>query len=73
MTIETDSLLMVNAIQKNIMYQLEVGTVIEACRTAFRERSIAIVHVKNLANNATHLMTRVPCLLNSYNVFESPP
>lgn len=72
--IETDSLLVINAVQKNQDYQLEVGNILVVCRSKLRLRpDLVIRHVKKRANRVAHLMVRIPCLLDSYNMFMSPP
>ncbi|XP_074322969.1 uncharacterized protein LOC141659929 [Apium graveolens] len=54
--------------------QLEVGTILESCKAGLMEKNnVKVGHVKNLANRAAHQMARIPCSLNSYKVFESPP
>lgn len=61
-TVETDSLMVVNTLQRDRRYQLEVGNVLEACQSVLTEISeIRIAHVRKLANKTTHLMVRVPC------------
>lgn len=73
-TVESDSLMVVNALHKKQMNHLEVGHVLEACRVVLSSRNnLNVVHVKKLANKAAHVMARLPCSLNSYNVYESPP
>lgn len=72
--IESDALLVVNALKNNLIYQLEVGSTLEACQTKLREHSsIKIKHIKKLANRAAHIMARVSCTLNGCNVFRSLP
>lgn len=64
-----DALLVVNALQKNIHYQLEVGSILEACRTElWKSSSIGIIHAKKPVNKAAHLMARVSCSLNGCNI-----
>lgn len=73
-TIESDALLVVNAIHKNVHNQLEVGNILADCRRALNAScNVQVVFVKKPANRAAHLMARVPCQLNGYNVFRSPP
>lgn len=72
--VETDSLLVVQALQNRRKYRLEVGTILEACQGILSSKSnLRVSHVKRLANKAAHLMARVSCSLNSYNSFEYPP
>lgn len=38
------------------------------------ERSwLSLVHVRKLANKGAHLIACIPCMLNSFNMFESLP
>lgn len=72
--IESDSLLVIDAINRETRYQLEVGDLLQACREKLNNRSdIRICHVKRHANNAAHLIARQPCLLDGFVVFMSPP
>lgn len=72
--VESDSLLVVEALQRGKEYQLEVGIVLKECQRILAEKSnVRIGHVRKLANKVAHLMARLPCELNSYNDFESPP
>ncbi|XP_017251076.1 uncharacterized protein LOC108221728 [Daucus carota subsp. sativus] len=74
LVIETDSALVVEAMQSDITYYLEVGHILEFCKSKLQQRSdLSLCHVKKQANRAAHLMARVPCLLDSYNLFLSPP
>lgn len=72
--LECDSELVVSAIHKEVAYHLEVGHIVAYCRLKLENRTdISLCHVKKQANRAAHLMARVPCLLNCYNIFLSPP
>lgn len=65
---------MVQALQRNIEYYLEVGNILDACTQSIASMgNVKVMHVKKLANRAAHIMARVPCLVNSYKLFESPP
>lgn len=64
--IETDSLLVVNAMPRNKNYRLEVGMILEDCKSAMVGLDVDLVHVKKLANKTAHLMARVPWTLNNY-------
>ena len=73
-TVESDSELVVHALQRDIVYLVEVGHTIEVCKEKLGQRTdIAVVHVKKQANRVAHLLARIPCLLNSFNHFVSPP
>lgn len=72
--VETDSLMVVQALQRHHEYLLEVGNIIEACRSSIASLgSVKVVFVRKLGNRVAHLLARVPCSVNSYNLFESPP
>lgn len=72
--IESDSQLVVHDLHAEDSYQLEVGHIIDECEEKLKERAdLSVFHVKKQANKAAHLMVRVPCLLNRYNHFISPP
>lgn len=74
LVVETDALLMVSAIQKKQSNHLEVGHVLDACNSILARRSnVSVVHVKKLANKVAHSMARIPCSLNDFIVFQSPP
>lgn len=71
---ECDSELVVHALQEKAQYFSEVGHIFEDCKEKFRQRAnFSICHVKKQANRAAHLMAKVPCLLDSFNCFLSPP
>lgn len=72
--IESDSQLVVHVVMNSVDYQLEIGYILDECREKLIKRSdLSVSHVKKLANKAAHFMARVPCLLNNYNCFTSPP
>ncbi|KAL8149291.1 hypothetical protein AgCh_006337 [Apium graveolens] len=72
--IETDSQLVVHALNSKDSYQVEVGHIIDECKERIKDRGDLSVHfVKKQANKATHLLARAPCLLNTYNHFIFPP
>lgn len=74
MIIECDSELVVRTIRSNLDYLLEVGHVIVVCRMKMVSRSdLSVSHIKKQTNRAAHLLARVPCLIDCFNVFESPP
>ena len=73
-TIETDSLLTIKTLEVNYHNYLEVGNYIENCRLKLQDRGdISIKYVRKNANRVAHLMARIPCLVNCYNVMLSPP
>ena len=73
-TIESDSLLSVKAIQGNIQNQLEAGILVDQCRDILRDRElVSLVFVKKHANRVAHELARLPCTLNSFIDLSSPP
>ncbi|XP_074376719.1 uncharacterized protein LOC141718237 [Apium graveolens] len=72
--VESDSLTVVNAILADMEYQVEVGHVIEACRSLLVELdNVSVRFVRRQANKVAHLMACIPCSLNCHNMFLSPP
>lgn len=72
-TVEYDSLSTVHAVNKEVAHMLEVGFVLDECRSMVQGSSlISLDYVKRQANKVTHLLTRVPCSLNCHNFFMSP-
>lgn len=72
--VESDSLLVVEAVKQRRVYQFEVGTILEASHQLLMEKSnVRIGHIRKLTNKVAHLMARLSCELNSYNDFDSPP
>lgn len=62
------------AVNNGTQYYLEVGHVFEWCRVRLGSRvDFSLCHVKKQKNQLAHLMARVQCLVNCYNVFLSPP
>lgn len=61
--VECDSLLVVNAVLKNITYMSEVGTVFEDCRAILRQRSdFKDQHVRRQANKTVHNIAKLTCM-----------
>lgn len=72
--IENDSEMVVKAVKNGDYYYSEIGHVLDFCSSNIRSRQdLSIYHVKRQANNAAHLMARVPCLPTCSNVFVSHP
>lgn len=72
--IESDSVLIVNALLKGTEYCWEVGDVLQGCCAVLRSRlDFFVLFVKRQANKVVQLLARVPCLVNSSNVFFSQP
>ena len=72
--IESDSSLVVQALQLRSSYFLKVGNILEACQGMLEHRSDLIVHhVKRHANGVAHVLAKMPCLIDCHNIFVSPP
>ena len=71
--IESDSLITVQAINSSSDNFLEVGFILDACRTIFASRpGYSISFVKRQANRVAHLVAKLPCSLNCQNFLTSP-
>lgn len=69
-----DSLLSIQALKHPNDNLLEIGFVLNDCRTILRSRpGFSISFAKSQANKAAHLMAMLPCLLESQNFYVSPP
>lgn len=72
--VECDSMLTVQALQKESPNYLEVGNILQDCRILLKDRpDIRISFVKKQANKVAHLLARVPCEASCFNDFISPP
>lgn len=72
--VESDSLLSVQAVKGSRQNFLEAGVLIEHCRTILGSKTnVSLSFVKKHANRVAHLMARIPCTLNSFVGFSSPP
>lgn len=72
-TIESDSLLSVNAISKGCLNLLEIGHLVQHCRNIISSREgVSVVFARKQANKATHILARYPCELNSFVINLSP-
>lgn len=72
--VETDSLLTVAAIQSAKRNMLKVGHVVDQCKAMLEVLSkISVIHICKHSNKVAHGLARLPCLVNSFNVFTSPP
>ena len=70
--IEADSKLSVDAIAGQKVNFLEVGEIIETCKQMLSNLCRAsIVFVRKNANWVAHEVARIPCLVNSHNLFTS--
>ncbi|XP_074378180.1 uncharacterized protein LOC141719707 [Apium graveolens] len=73
--IESDSLLTVRALHGKKSYLLEVGHVIEHCKWLLQSVAlgIGVTHIRKQANKVAHSLARIPCSINCFHVFTSPP
>ena len=72
--IESDSLLTVRALQGNKSYLLEVGHVVEQCKLLLQSApGFVVTHIRKQANKVAHSLARIPCSINCFHVFTSPP
>ncbi|XP_074336177.1 uncharacterized protein LOC141673344 [Apium graveolens] len=70
MDVESDSLISVQAINKDLENYLEVGVVFQEYRTILRaRRDIMLSFVKKQANKVAYLVARVPCDVNCLLIF----
>lgn len=73
-SIESDSELVVKAVENEVQYYLEVGHSLDFCREKFKQRDdLSLSHIKKQANLVAHQLARGPCLLNSSTEYLSPP
>lgn len=73
-TIESDSLISVNAIRKGCLNMLELGHLVQQCRSIINSREgVSVVFARKQANKAAHVLARYPCELNSFVINWSPP
>ncbi|XP_074378163.1 wax ester synthase/diacylglycerol acyltransferase 5-like [Apium graveolens] len=67
-TIECDSEMVVHALPKEEIYQLEVGHIIEESKEKLKTRSdLSVCHVRRKANMAAHLMAKLPYMVAEKN------
>lgn len=72
--VETDSLLTAGALGTECNNLLEVGHVVDQCKTLLHGLpGVCITHVRKQANKVAHSLARIPCLLNCFIIFSSPP
>lgn len=64
----------VQAINKMKHNQLEVGHLIDQCCSILRNKSsVSVVFIRKQANKVAHLLAKLPCTINSFVEFSSPP
>lgn len=72
--VETDSLMAVQAIKYQLNNSLELGFVLDECRSILNSRpGLSITFAKRQANKVAHLMAKFPCLLDCQSILTSPP
>lgn len=71
---ESDSMLSVTAIGKEITNVLEVGHMIQECRNILEVRhDFSLIFITKQANKVAHSLARVPCKAFCFYDFLSPP
>ncbi|XP_074361362.1 uncharacterized protein LOC141701628 [Apium graveolens] len=72
--VEIDSLLSVKALYGGGKNLLEVGHVIDQCKMLLEDLpTVHVTHIRKHANKVAHSLARIPCLLNCFVAFSSPP
>ena len=72
--VESDSLMSVNAVNKQNQNRMELGNIVEQCRSIMgNNNGVSVVFVRKHANKVAHLLARLPCTLNSFVDYSSPP
>ena len=72
--VETDSLNTIQALKKQCINRLEVGHIVQDCRAKLHSNpGFRVSFVKKCANKVAHELARIPCMLNCFIVFTSPP
>lgn len=73
-SVESDSLVAVNAINGMNNYLMEVGHIIDHCRLLLQSMpSVSVKFVRKQANEVAHGLAKMPCLTNCFVIFTSPP
>ncbi|KAL8114290.1 hypothetical protein AgCh_021225 [Apium graveolens] len=73
-TVESDSLVAVNAINGQNKFLLEVGHIIDHCRLLLQSLSgVSVKFVRKQANEVAHGLAKMPCSVNCFVIFTSPP
>lgn len=72
--VESDSLLAVDAINGQRENVLEVGHIIDQCKSMLLLMpDVKVQYIRRQANKVAHGLARMPCMINGLNVFTSPP
>lgn len=70
--VESDSLLIVSAINGKNENILEVGHIIGQCKVLLESWSkVSVTPVRKHVNKVTHGLARLPCSINCFNLFKS--
>lgn len=73
-TIESDSLLSVKAINQGHSNLLELSDLVQHCRDILKNNNrIIISHVKKQVNKVAHYLAKFSCELNDFILYTSPP
>lgn len=72
--LESDSLMVVQGLYKEVVNLLEVVEVLEQCRNICNKLVKTSIHFfRNQANKTAHMIARIPYLVNCHNIFMSLP
>lgn len=72
--VETDSLLTADALCTDRNNLLEVDHVLDQCKILLHSLpGVCVRHIRKHANTVAHSLARIPCLLNCFIMFTSPP
>lgn len=72
--IESDSELCVNAINGDNTNLLELGNLVQQCKSEVCSRGGVLVDfIRKQANRVAHMIAKIPCALNCFLDFMSPP
>lgn len=73
-SVESDSLVAVNAINGMNKFLLEVGHIIDHCRILLQSMlGVSVRYIRKQANEVAHGLAKMPCLVNCFVIFTSPP
>ena len=73
-TVESDSFVAVNAINGQNKFLLEVGHIIDHCRLMLQSLpNVSVKYIRKQANEVAHGLAKMPCSINCFVIFTSPP
>lgn len=73
-TVESDPMLSVDAVNRMHQNRMELGDIIEHCRSILGSKDgVSVVFIWKHANSVAHLLARLPCTFNSFVDYLSPP